>query len=414
MTSVDRAPATSPPDDDGRILTRAFVVATGVTLLFFLYVGVMVPLMPRLIEEQLGGTEIDIGLNLAAFSIAAIAIRPWLGRWGDEHGRRALIIGGALVATLAAVVAVFVTDRWTLLPVRAVMGAGEAALFVGAATLVNDIAPAHRRAEAASYFSVAVFGGLGLGPIIGEHVSANGDFDRGLLAAALCSLVAAGAGLTLADDRPRIDRRERAMAAAVAGAAPVARFHRAALRPGLVLACSVAGFAAFNAFVPEHARSVGLDGAQWVFALYSAICLVVRIVGARIPERIGLAMAVTIAFVGVGGGLAVLGIAASPAGLFAGTVLIGIGVSFMYPSLSAIAVNSAPPEARSQVVSTFTMFFEIGTVVGAIVLGTVAELTSKRGGFLGGAVICAMGLVVLWRVLVPWARTSVIDPSESR
>ena len=43
-------------------------------------------------------------------------------------------------------------------------------LFVGAATLVADLAPPERRAEAASYFSVAVFGGLGIGPIIGEAV----------------------------------------------------------------------------------------------------------------------------------------------------------------------------------------------------------------------------------------------------
>ena len=33
----------------------------------FVYIGVMVPLLPRLIEEELGGNEIDIGINLATF-----------------------------------------------------------------------------------------------------------------------------------------------------------------------------------------------------------------------------------------------------------------------------------------------------------------------------------------------------------
>ena len=55
-------------------------------------------------------------------------------------------------------------------------------------------------------------------------------------------------------------------------AAP-AFMHPAALRPGIVLACGIAGFTAFNAFMPEHAKSVGLSGSQWVFATYSVGCL---------------------------------------------------------------------------------------------------------------------------------------------
>jgi hypothetical protein len=37
--------------------------------------------------------------------------------------------------------------------------------------------------------------------------------------------------------------------------------HPAALGPGLVLASGIAAFAAFSAFLPEHARDVGLAGA---------------------------------------------------------------------------------------------------------------------------------------------------------
>lgn len=405
MTSLDRAAATRA---DASLVTRPFVTVSAVTFLFFLYVGVLIPLLPRLIEEQLGGTELDIGLNLATFSIAAVAVRPLLGRWGDRYGRRMLIVGGALVATAAVVATVLVSNRWALLPLRALMGAGEGALFVGAATLVNDLAPAHRRAEAASYFSAAVFLGIGMGPIIGEPLIGDTGFDRGLVAAGLFTLAAAAVAMLLDDDRPR-----RAPDAPPP-VRPVNRFHRAALRPGAVLACGIGGFATFNAFVPEHARNVGLEGSKWVFALYSVICLLVRVLGARVPERIGLATAVSIALAGLAIGLATIGIAASPLGLFAGTAVIGVGMSFMYPSLSAIAVNSAPASDRTQVVSTFTMFFEVGSAIGGLLFGLVAELTSKRGGFIGGSTAALAGLVVLWAVLLPWARTSTDHSSDFR
>ena len=52
-------------------------------------------------------------------------------------------------------------------------------------------------------------------------------------------------------------------------------------------------------------------------------------------------------------------------------------------------------------ISTFTMFFEIGTASGALLFGTLADLTSKRAAFAGGACSCVVGLVVLWRVAVP-------------
>ena len=93
-----------------------------------------------------------------------------------------------------------------LLPLRALMGAGEGALFVGAATLVNDLAPAHRRAEAASYFSAAVFLGIGLGPIIGEQLIGEASFDRGLVVAGLFTLAAAAAsGMLVAARIRRLD-----------------------------------------------------------------------------------------------------------------------------------------------------------------------------------------------------------------
>jgi MFS family permease len=103
-------------------------------------------------------------------------------------------------------------------------------------------------------------------------------------------------------------------------------------------------------------------------------------------------------------GLTMLFLLPYPVGVFASTVVVAIGISFQYPSLMAMVVDTVPEHERVRAISTFTMFFEIGTACGALVLGAVANLTSKRGAFLGGALFCAAGLVVLWKVAVPRAR----------
>ncbi len=376
------------------MITKPFVLVTTTALALFVYIGVMTPLLPRLIEEQLGGNEIDIGLNLAAFSIAAVLIRPRLGRFGERHGLRSTMVLGSLLAAAATSACVLVNTRWGLLPLRGLQGVGEAAVFVGAATSISDLAPPGRGAEAASYFSVAIFGGLGIGPVIGESVIGRDRFDAGLLtAAAFAVLAALLAMLTPAGVRHHHHET-----------APGPRFHRAAIPSGLVLALGVGGFVTFTAFMPEYSISIGLSGSKWVFATYAAVCLLIRVVAATVPDRIGHARSVTIALSFMLAGLAMLFLFPWPVGVFASTVIAAIGISFQYPSLMAMVIDTVPEHERVRAISTFTMFFEIGTACGALILGTLADLTSKRSAFLGGAVFCAVGLVVLWKVAVPHSR----------
>ena len=383
--------------DPTRMFTKPFVFVTAATLALFTYIGVMVPLLPRLIEGQFGGSEIDIGLSLAVFSIAAIMVRPRLGRFAEKHGLRATMVGGALLAALATAACTFIDSRWGLLPLRCLQGIGEAFLFVGAATSISDLAPSGRGAEAASYFSVAVFGGLGVGPVISESVIGKGRFDAGLwVAAGFAALASALAMLTPGGVRHHD-----------IGGVHGPRFYRAAIPTGLVLAFGVGGFVTFSAFMPDYSVTVGLDGSKWVFATYAGVCLLFRVGAATVPDRIGHARAVSIAMSFTGAGLTMLFLWPRPIGVFVSTVIVGIGISFNYPSLMAMTVNAIPEREKVRAISTFTMFFEIGTATGALIFGTIADLTTKRTAFLGGAGFCFIGLAVLWKVAVPRTRPYV-------
>ena len=261
-----------------RLLTKPFIAVTAATGAFFIYVGMLVPLLPRFIEDELGAGELGVGLSVSAFAIAAICARPLIGRLVERYGRRLMMVAGSLIAGLAGLLCATVDDMPTLLLFRGVAGIGEAALFVGAATLVADLAPPDRRAEAASYFSVAVFTGIGVGPVIGETVLGEDRFGAAFVVAAAFTVLAAVMSLAVphhvlpvddGDDLPALPTRRG-----------FERFiHPAALGPGLVLASGIAAFAAFSAFLPEHARDVGLSGSAGLFATYSVVCLVLRIVG---------------------------------------------------------------------------------------------------------------------------------------
>jgi MFS family permease len=387
--------------DDHRLITPQFVVVTLTTFVFFVYIGILIPIIPLFIEGPLGGGEFAIGLTVAVFAVAAISVRPLVGRIADRFGRRVLMIGGALMAAGGGALSGHADALWQLLGLRAVMGIGEAAVFVGAATLIADLSPRDRRAESASYFSVAVFAGLGVGPILGEWLLGDDRFVRAFLAASLFALASAALACFAPArvESPTDEHVDATPAIDPDGKRPL--IHPAAVMPGLVLACGVAGFATFGAFIPEYSRSVGLAASGGLFAVYALVSLLVRIFGAKLPDRLGPRRAVTIALGNLVIGLGILAAFPTVPALWVASAFVGLGVAFNYPSLMALTINRASDQDRAAAVSSFTMFFEVGSAVGGLVIGAFAQLVGKQIGFLGGVVSCLIGLWLLRTKVVP-------------
>jgi len=372
------------------------------TLAFFTYVGVLVPLVPQYVENELGYGEFGIGLNIAAFATASVLARGFLGQLIDRFGRRAVMIAGGLVAGTAGVLTGQVDALAPLLALRGITGIGEAALFVAATTLVADLSPAGRRAEAASYFSVAVFGGIGVGPIISETLLGDDRYSLVFLVggafALLASILSIGVPSRVATSAP---------ARPLTGE-KLPWIHPAAVGPGLVLGAGVAAFAAFAAFIPDYAREVGLANSGGLFAVYSAVVLILRIGGARLPEQLGPRLSVTIALSSIGIGLVVLAAFATTWSLWLSAAILGLGNAFLYPSLMATTVDRVGEHERARALSSFTMFFELGTAVGGLALGALAEGVGKRGAFLAGVVVTVFGLWVLRTRVAPAERHAAI------
>src|SRR4051794_9606177 len=199
----------------------------------------LVPIVPTFVDDELHAGQFGVGLSLAAFAAAAICARPAIGRLVERFGRRPVMIAGALLAGFAGFLCSTVHALWMLLGLRGVAGIGEAALFVGAATLVADLAPPHRRAEAASYFSVAVFGGLGIGPILGDAVLGDDNYGRAFLLAGAVAWLAAVLCLFV-PRRVEVRHVELPDSKLPVRSGFQRIMHPAAVGPGLVLACGIA------------------------------------------------------------------------------------------------------------------------------------------------------------------------------
>jgi len=370
-----------------RLLTAAFVRITGAALFYFVAMGVVAPVLPRYVEDQLGGGGTAVGLAVGAFAVSAALLRPAVGHLGDRRGRRVLVLGGGAIAGVSVFGYAIANTLAVLVVMRLLTGVGEAAMFVGAATAVQDLAPSSRRGEATSYFSVAVYGGLALGPVLGEVCRTHwGVHSAWYLAGALCfGAVAMGT------------RMPRSQPAPVERLAPTRRrfLHPAALRPGLILMLSTTGFAGFSAFVPLYVKELDLQGSGAVFAEYAVAVLLVRVFGARLPDRLGSLRGASLALAFQTVGLTTMCFWMTPAGLYVSTFVYAMGVSLLYPALFPLVVDGAPESERSQAVATFTLAFDVSQGLGAFVLGIVVTFSSERWAFLVAGLLSAAGLLLV-------------------
>lgn len=376
-----------------RFITAQFVLVTLAGGLYFVSLGTGIAVLPIFAKRELGSGPLGVGLAVGAFAVGAVILRPFAGRIGDRTGRRLLVIGGAVIVSVTTFAYVFATSLPVLVGIRLVGGIGEAAFFVGAATMITDLSPVDRRGEALSYWSVAVYSGLAFGPKIGEAVEQAWGFHAVWYVGGALAACAAVLGVFTRETRPDVAPPE---------GGPL--LHRAAILPGIMMFLGLIALAGYTAFLKLYGRTFGVNDVGNFFLLYGGLVLGIRIFGATLPDRLGPLRGGTVALTGAGLAMVVIALFPSPAGLIVGTVIFAVGMSMMYTNLMTLALVGVDERERAAVVGTFSTFFDLSQGFGAFLVGAVVSVTSYEGGFLFGAIAAAAGLALLWSGADPRVR----------
>jgi MFS family permease len=384
-----------------RLVTPQFALLGSAALAYFLADGLLVPAVPRYVAGELTGGNIAVGLVVAAFSLSALVLRPWAGRLADRHGRALAMVGGGIIFATSVAAYGLVDSAGALAALRLLTGVGDAFFFVGAVTAMSDLAPAERRGEAISLFSLSLYVGLAVGPPIGELLVNLAGFTTVWLVAAGSALVAVLLATRVGDTRTTpVDTRS---------ATAVERprlIPRAAVVPALLLLALVWGMAGFLAFVPLYALDLDLPGSGFLLFGFAGIVVLIRSLGARIPDRLGAVRSVRISLLCSTIGLVLIGGWRSVPGLVCGTVVLGVGIALGTPAIMMLALDRAPAAERGAVMGTVSMSIDLAAGLAPATFGLVAAATTRPTAFLTAALIAAAGLALATR---GWTRNRVVS-----
>jgi MFS family permease len=374
-----------------RLVTATFVALAAATLVFYIASGIVIVAAPLFGEEDLGLSRSMIGVAIATFSIAALAMRPVVGWSTDRFGRRRALLIGAGLTVAGLLTHVVAVNLPLFIVARCVLGAGEAFWLVAALSAAADLAPEGRRGESLSFLSLALYLGLAVGPGIAEWLLVvTGSFPT----LWLVTSVVAAISLVLAWLVPETAPPRRTEADGGSRARP-RLVHPAGLFPGLVILLGTSGMAYYLSFLPLYARTIGLDRATIPLAEYGLIVIALRIVGARLPDRFGAVALSGSALAASAAGLWVIAAVPSLVGLLVGTALFASGVAFIMPALLSLTVSRVPPEERGTVVGTATLFLDVAFGIAPVVLGVVAEAGGYPLGFVAAGLVAALGGILL-------------------
>jgi MFS family permease len=129
--------------------------------------------------------------------------------------------------------------------------------------------------------------------------------------------------------------------------------------------------------------------------MYAGLVVLIRLVGARIPDVLGPRRVATVSLATSAAGLILIGAWPAAAGLFAGTALFSVGQALAFPALMTVAVAATPIAERGAVLGTFSAFVDVAFGLGPVTLGAIAALFGYRGAFVGGGLFAVAGFLMM-------------------
>ena len=343
-------------------------------------------------QHQWGFSAGMLTLIFAVYAVALLAALMFFGAASDAAGRRAIMATAIVLGAISSVVFILATDVAMLFVARALSGLSAGIVTGAAAAALSELAPPRLSSRVRVVTTLATMGGLALAPLLSGILSQYAFGPTKLVYVVYIGLLIVAAwGVHLAPET--VGSRHRP-SVRFAGLGVPAALRKDLISAGVAAFCSFTLLGLFAALAPSfligtlHQTNAAVAGVV-VFLIFAVACL------AEVWFR-GLAHRVSVVagFVTLVAGLWVIvaGLSAASLAVFiAGTVIGGFGVGLVYGASLASTSQLAPPEHRSQVISTYFVAANLGLIIPVIGVG----VASQHIGNLDATLICAVAITAL-------------------
>jgi MFS family permease len=323
--------------------------------------GAVIPLLPVYLHEEAGASTFVTGLLIGLSSGFALPGRLVAGKTADRYGRRITLLVGMGFCAAAGVLYMPVFGLTVMAFGRMLHGLGEGFFVTATVAWVVDIAPANRRAQAVGLLSSGMWGGLSVGPAIGQLL---GSMQRVALLLTVSSIVVIAIVVVMGEDAVP-DRDE-----------PSPWFPRPVLTPGILLGLGNVAYAAMAGFLILLLQHRG-QGTSWAFSLFALAVLFGRVALGSLPDRQGPRRTLLAGYACLAIGLLAIATSSNRVVDLGASLLVGLGYSLPWPALALVVVGRVRASERAAALAAINAFYDVFVAGSSALAGAAAE----RWGF---------------------------------
>ncbi|MGD2200737.1 MAG: MFS transporter [Candidatus Bathyarchaeota archaeon] len=359
----------------GRGFSTTYFILCAVALLSMFSTSLIIPLIP-IYAKRIGATGVVIGFAVAAYWVSRVLMEIPSGFVSQRFGYFASMAVGLGLNVVGTALCAFAATPYQFILARALMGIGAPLFFAVAMTFVLNLFSQERRGSAMGVFQGIEFAGTIVGSTFSGYLASVFDFRASFLLSAGLILVA----LLLMLVPPHIRAESRGMV--VSRSLSLSAMREVFWNRNLLIVSSTT-FAEFimstgvlMTVFPLYATEglgISLTNIGLLMGGRSVGFVVAMFTMGAISDRIGRKPVLLSGVAATGVLMAVLSFVSSFYGILAIIFILGITTGAIWIVCPVLAAESVAPDHRGAAVGTYRTFFDLGSILGPIIMSMVME-----------------------------------------
>ena len=368
-----------------KMWNRDFILLTLSNFFMCITYYALISALPVYLVNELHAGKSQVGVVLAAYTIASVMIRPFSGFALDKFGRRTVFLLALVLYTglfAGYLIAITIT---ALIFLRFAQGLTWGVTTISGSTIAVDIIPSVQRGEGIGYFALSTTMGMSVGPIVGAFIIHHGGYSELFLSALFISLASLIMAYLIRLPKKLTTKRDIEFSVENL-------FHKKSVLPSINLMIIMTTYGGLLSFIALFGREIGIENTSLFFLIFAAGIATSRLTSGKTFDRKGPLGILTLCLILMILGFPLLALVRNALGFYFSALIIGFGIGVVFPTFQTIVNNLANNENRGAANSTLYTALDLGMGLGMMGSGLIAQYISISALFLISAVVCIVGL----------------------